>query len=99
MMISPGVSTIFQGDVTASFSGYPEGRQKLLGSSLPSVSTRLLYSASAQGWNGTSFRSAATLIRYFRPGSIQMPERSGVPSASFGAAAARFGFPLGRRGI
>ena len=39
--MSPGVCTIFQGEVTASFSGIPDGRQKLLGSSFPLVSMRL----------------------------------------------------------
>src|SRR5579863_1659992 len=78
-----------------------EGRQKLLGSSLPRVSTRRLYSVSAQGWKGTSpgFKSAAMLIRYLSPGTCQIPERSGWPLAFLGTGAARSALPLAVRGI
>src|SRR5580693_7490256 len=98
MTISPGAWTIFHGDVTASFSGMPEGRQKLLGSSFPAVSMRCLYTSAAQGWKGTSFRSAAMLIRYFRPGTSQTPPKSGVPSGNRGALAERSALPSFVRG-
>src|SRR5580692_5887924 len=99
MMISPGVWMIFHGEVTASFSGMPDGKQKLLGSSFPFVSMRSLYAASAQGWNGTSLRSAAILIRYLSPGTSQIPPRSGLPSANRGAGAERSALPSFVRGI
>src|ERR1700728_1767075 len=99
MRISPGVWTIFHGEVTASFSGIPDGRQKLLGSSLPLESMRCLYSAAAHGWKGTSFRSAAILIRYLRPGTSQIPPRSGLPSGNRGAGPDRSGLPSLVRGI
>src|SRR5580658_6248315 len=99
MTISPGVWTIFHGEVTASFSGMPDGRQKLLGSSFPAVSMRSLYAAAAHGWNGTSLRSAAILIRYLRPGTSQMPPKSGLPSGSLGAGAARSALPSFVRGM
>src|ERR1700688_18202 len=99
MTIRPGAWTIFHGDVTASFSGIPEGRQKLLGSSFPALSMRFLYSASAQGWKGTSLRSAAMLIRYLSPGTSHIPDRSGLPSGSFGAGADSSALPSFVRGI
>src|SRR5215469_720649 len=99
MTVTPGRSMIFQGDETAIFSGTLEGRHRLLGSSLPRLSIRFLYSAAAHGWNGTSFRSAAMLIRYFSPGSIHTPDRSGLPSGLRGAGAVRFAEPSLLRGI
>src|SRR5579863_5001009 len=76
----------------------PEGRQKLLGSSLPAVSMRCLYAAAAQGWKGTSFRSAAMLIRYLSPGTSHIPDRSGLPSGNRGAFAERSTLPSLVRG-
>ena len=98
-IVMPGVSTIFHGDVTATFSGMIDGRQRLLGSSFPKFATRSLYTASAHGWNGTSFTSAAMLMRYLRPGTCQMPDRSGWPLAFRGVGAAMFALPFGRRGM
>src|SRR6266849_5897946 len=44
-------------------------------------------------------RSAAIFRRYgLFIGPRQMPERSGLPSAVFGAGAERFGLPSGKRG-
>src|SRR5207247_7110648 len=38
-------------------------------------------------------------FRYLVSGFLQIPVRSGLPSAVLGAGAVRFGFPLGRRGV
>src|SRR5262245_61202568 len=40
-----------------------------------------------------TFKSDAMFCRYFPPFACQIPEKSGVPSASFGAGAVRFGLP------
>src|ERR1700733_8652936 len=92
--VSPGNCMILNGDVTASFSGTPEGRHVLLGSSRPRFARRSLYRAAAQGWKGTSsgFRSAAMLIRYFKPLGIQIPVMSGLPSLVRGKGADMSGF-------
>src|ERR1700686_359976 len=37
-------------------------------------------------------------MKYLTPAVSQMPDRSGLPSAVFGAGADRFGFPSGVRG-
>src|SRR6185295_9783092 len=96
--MTPGVCTIFHGAGAAPIFGTPWGRQ-LASDSSPAwdPSARASTSAFAQGWYGTSsgFMSAARFRRYFGGvGGSQIPERSGVPFGSFGAGAARFGFPL-----
>src|SRR5580658_9292105 len=98
--ISPGNCMILNGDVTASFSGVPEGRHRLLGSSRPRFSRRSLYSAAAHGWKGTSsgLRSAAMLMRYFKPFASQMPVMSGLPSLVRGVGADMSGLPSLVRG-
>src|SRR6202161_986034 len=46
------------------------------------------------------FRSAAKFMVYLTPlGCCQIPDRSGLPSAAFGAGAVRFGLPSAVRGI
>src|ERR1700730_4677082 len=101
MMISQGVSTILNGEVTVCFSGTLSGRQRALGSSLLSVSLRRLYSTAAQAWKGTSsgFMSAAMLIMYLVELPIQIPVKLGLPSARRGAAAERSALPSAVRGV
>src|SRR6266853_4954414 len=101
MMISQGVSTILNGEVTVCFNGTLSGRHRALGSSLLSVSLRLLYSTAAQGWNGTSsgFMSAAMLIMYLVELPIQIPVRLGLPSALRGVGADRLVLPSGVLGV
>src|SRR6185295_2283186 len=43
--------------------------------------------------------SAAMFWRYLPSATRQIPDMSGLPSAAFGAGAARFGFPSGSRGV
>src|SRR6185312_3203245 len=89
----PGVWTIFHGAGAPLIFGTPCGRQLASGSSFSwAPSMRDSYSVFAQAWNGTSpgFRSAAMSRTYLLAFGSQMPERSGWPSAVFGAAAERF---------
>src|SRR5262245_46659094 len=60
--------------------------------------TRWRNSFSAHGCTSFVSRSCAMLKRYIGPAPDQMPERSGLPSAVFGAGAARFALPSGSRG-
>src|SRR6516162_8752804 len=94
-----GTSMSLNGEVMVCFRGRLRGRHLALGSSLLSVSLRRLYSAAAQGWNGTgSFKSAAMLIMYLVT-PIQTPVMSGFPSSRRGVGAVRFGFPSAFRGV
>ena len=65
--MSPGVWTIFHGEVTASFSGMPDGRQKLLGSSFPrcpcALCTRL-----GPGLEGDFLQVRRDIDQVFEPG-------------------------------
>src|SRR5258708_29768197 len=90
---------IFQGAGAASSLGTPCGRQFASDSSAEwAPVARSLKTFSAQGWKGTSFRSAARSRMYLRPGS-QTPERFGLPSAVLGTGAERFGWPSAVRGM
>src|SRR5271165_1006848 len=102
MRINAGVWAIFiiPPPVVSASVGYagPEGRHIWLMLSLPRSSMRLATKSLAHGWTSSGFRSAAILIRYFGEILFHTPEKSGLPSAVRGAGAARFGFPLGKRG-
>src|SRR5205809_3488515 len=101
MTMNPGVWMSFHGGGAALILGTPAGRHCAVGSSFECEPLlRSSNSALAQAWNGTSsgFRSAARFCTYLPLGS-QIPDRSGRPSASRGAGAARFGLPSDVRGI
>src|SRR5579863_8404672 len=90
--MNPGAWTIFHGAGAALILGTPCGRQFASGSSLEcDPSSRCSYRVLAHGWKGTSpgFRSAAMSRTYLFALGSQMPERSGWPSAAFGAGAVR----------
>src|SRR5215467_13743833 len=71
----------------------PDGR------SLPLLACRSSNRAFAAGVHGTTTPSASMLTSHLPLVVIQMPDRSGCPSAAFGAGALRFGWPFGRRGM
>src|SRR6266516_3351749 len=101
MTMNPGVWMSCHGGGAALILGTPAGRHCAVGSSFECEPLlRSSNSALAQAWNGTSsgFRSAARFCTYLPLGS-QIPDRSGRPSASRGAGAARFGLPSDVRGI
>src|SRR5262249_2603986 len=70
---SDGVWTILKGSGTEKAFVMPCGRQRSLGTPLPLLSPRVLYSASAHGWNSTSTPApmpscpAETRLRAARP--------------------------------
>src|SRR4030095_15087086 len=79
----------------------PRGGHPIVpGSSLPRSSMRCLNNAFAQGWISPGCKSAAMLPTY--PAGVfiaHRPDRSGLPSAVFGAGADRFGLPSAVRGM
>src|ERR1700689_961206 len=97
--MNPDVWTIFHGAGAASILGTPCGRQFASGSSFErDPVSRSANIALAQGWKGTSpgFKSAARSRTYLLALGSQIPERSGCPSAVFGAGAERFSLLVGR---
>src|SRR5262245_45230736 len=97
MTMSDGVWTI-RVRLKKLWYGTLTGRHFESGLSIRESRTRLMKSASAQGWMSFVSRSCAMLKRYDGPAPDQMPERSGLPSSAFGVGAERFGLPSGSRG-
>src|SRR5207247_8382468 len=79
------------------------------GSVKPSAAARFFWSSAAHGWNGSPSLNPAPALPPLtsggRPGGgpfgsgssyrIQMPDKSGLPSAARGVGAVRSGFPSG----
>src|SRR6516162_6164078 len=93
-----GVWRIFQGMARVSKSVTPCVRQRSDGWPFARFSVGALERDAAQGNIGTSATSARS-VRWLLSAATQIPDRSGLPSAVFGAGAESFGFPSGVRGI
>src|SRR2546425_6700643 len=90
---------ILVGVPSASKSVTPWGRQRSDGRPFPLLAWRSWNSARDEGVNGTSTPSAARLFSHLPLGVIQIPDKSGLPSAVLGAGAVRLGFPSAVRGV
>src|SRR5262249_15811967 len=73
--------------------------QRSNGFPLPKESERSLYKAAAQGWRGAPPISPARFCKYLPSAVRHKPDKSGLPSASFGAGADKIGLPSGVRGV
>src|SRR5688572_24798509 len=91
---------ILKGVRSSARTGRPVGRQRALGSSFDCVARRSLKIFLPSALNGmvSPFLTACARSNTARD-ACQIPERSGLPSAVFGAGALRFGEPSGSRGI
>src|SRR5688500_967495 len=98
MAITGGVWMILNGVRSNARTGRPVGRQRALGSSFDCVARRSskIFRPSAVNGIVSPFFTACARSNTARE-ACQMPDRSGLPSAVFGAGAERFGEPSGSR--